>query len=390
MEIITNITYISGPEVQIFFNNKKKKKNIKVEFWDRDSANLLYTHEDISDSGGWATASAKHFVNWKIKIFYGDKLIKVEDFDLKGKRVIINNISDCLGDSLAWAPYIEEFRKKHKCEVSYITEWRELLKNQYKKIKWIDKGTENLNDGNLVKLGYDIKYTLGWFLEQPNHDNYYTPQPRAFENPLQQAPCDILKLPYKEIKPKIKLGYKRPIKEKYVCISTQATGKSKLWNNPNGWEEVVDYLKQQGYKVFVIDKDSKYGYPESKHLKEDFNSIPKNAIDDTGDKPITRRIQYLEHCEFFIGLPSGLSWLAWASNCKTIMISGFSMDYTEFKPDVRIQNTDVCHGCWNKYSFNRESWDWCPDHSESKREYECTKTITSDIVIDEIKKLIGK
>ena len=72
------------------------------------------------------------------------------------------------------------------------------------------------------------------------------------------------------------------------------------------------------------------------------------------------------------------------------MISGFSMDYTEFKPDVRIQNTEVCHGCWNKYSFNREGWGWCPDHSETKREYECTKTITSDIVIDEIKKLIGK
>ena len=390
MEIITNITYISGPEVQVFFNNKKKKKNIIIEFWDRDNATLLYTHEDIKESGDWAVASAKYLINWKIKIFYGDKLIKVEDFDLKGKKVILINNSDSIGDSLAWAPYIEEFRKKYKCEVSYVTKWKELFQNQYKKIKWIDVETENLTDGNLLKLGYDVKYNLGWFMEEPNKINYNTPKRRPFEYPLQQTPCHILNLPYKEIKPKIKLGYKRPIKEKYVCISAQATGKAKLWNNPNGWQEVVDYLNQQGYKVVDIDKDKQYGVDATTHIKEDFNTIPKNVIDDTGDKPLSRRVKYLEHCEFFIGLPSGLSWLAWASNCKTIMISGFSMDYTEFKPDVRIQNTDVCHGCWNKYSFNRESWDWCPDHSESKREYECTKTITSDIVIDEIKKLIGK
>ena len=114
MEIITNITYISGPEVQVFFNNKEKKKNIIIEFWDRDNATLLYTHEDIKESGDWAVASAKYLINWKIKIFYGDKLIKVEDFDLKGKKVILMNNSDSIGDSLAWAPYIEEFRKKNK------------------------------------------------------------------------------------------------------------------------------------------------------------------------------------------------------------------------------------------------------------------------------------
>ena len=115
----------------------------------------------------------------------------------------------------------------------------------------------------------------------------------------------------------------------------------------------MDYLNQQGYKVVDIDKDINYGVEGFKHIEKNVNTIPKNAIDDTGDKPLSRRVKYLEHCEFFIGLPSGLSWLAWASNCKTIMISGFSMDYTEFKPDVRIQNTEVCHGCWNKYNFNR-------------------------------------
>ena len=390
MEIITNITYIDGPEVRAFYDDDEKEEKIAVEFWDKDTVKVVYKHEDLSKSGDWCSPNAKYFINWKIKIFYGKDLIKVEDFDLKDKKVIIINGSNCIGDTLAWIPYIEEFRKKYKCDITYSTAHRQLFSNQYKNIKLVNYNDKNITAGELIKFGYDVKYQLGWWFEHEDSLDKGGNIQRPFEYPLQQAPCHILNLPYKEIKPKIKLGYKRPIKEKYVCIAVQSTGKSKLWNYPTGWEEIVDYLNQQGYKVVDIDKDNEYGVEEFKHIEKDVNTIPKNAIDDTGDKPLSRRVKYLEHCEFFIGLPSGLSWLAWASNCKTIMISGFSMDYTEFKPDVRIQNTDVCHGCWNKYPFSRDVWDWCPEFKLTPREFECTKTITPTMVIDGIKKLLKR
>ena len=95
-----------------------------------------------------------------------------------------------------------------------------------------------------------------------------------------------------------------------------------------------------------------------------------------------------------MGIGSGLSWLAWACNTKTVLVSGFSMDWCEFQADVRVINKDVCHGCWNKPEwgdFDRGDWNWCPKLKGTDRQFECTKQITSDMVIGEInKKLINE
>jgi ADP-heptose:LPS heptosyltransferase len=34
---------------------------------------------------------------------------------------------------------------------------------------------------------------------------------------------------------------------------------------------------------------------------------------------------YMRHAALFVGLSSGLSWLAWAAGCPTVTISGFSL-----------------------------------------------------------------
>jgi len=41
-------------------------------------------------------------------------------FNAEGKRVYIAMDSKALGDSLAWIPYVQEFKKQHKCEVISI------------------------------------------------------------------------------------------------------------------------------------------------------------------------------------------------------------------------------------------------------------------------------
>jgi autotransporter strand-loop-strand O-heptosyltransferase len=97
------------------------------------------------------------------------------------------------------------------------------------------------------------------------------------------------------------------------------------------------------------------------------------------------------HSEFFIGLGSGLSWLAWAVNKHVVMISNFSEDGHEFTGNTtRITNPSVCNGCWNNpmFKFDKGDWYWCPEHKGTERQFECHKSITPEMVIEKIQHLL--
>ena len=102
-------------------------------------------------------------------------------------------------------------------------------------------------------------------------------------------------------------------------------------------------------------------------------------------------MNYIHHSEFFIGLSSGLSWLSWALGKHVVMISNFTKSDHEFTSNcTRIINDSVCNGCWNKseFRFNRGDWNWCPEHKGTPRQFECHKSITSEMVIKQIQHLL--
>ena len=118
-----------------------------------------------------------------------------------------------------------------------------------------------------------------------------------------------------------------------------------------------------------------------------FQLLPSVVQQKSG--PIEKVIQVLEESELFIGIGSGLSWLAWSVGIPCVIISGFSEEYSEPTIGVsRIINKDVCHGCWNVYDFNPGDWNWCPVNKGTKQQFECSKSITGQDVIKEIDKLI--
>ena len=111
------------------------------------------------------------------------------------------------------------------------------------------------------------------------------------------------------------------------------------------------------------------------------------------DTSIPNTLNYIYHSEFFVGLSSGLSWLSWGIGKHVVMISNFTEDGHEFTTNcTRITNTNVCNGCWNNpnFRFNRSDWFWCPIWKNTKRQFECSKSITSEMVINQIQHLLTK
>jgi len=332
----------------------------KVEVYD-EKENLVYNTE--LSSGMYSKLSRKYYTKWKTKLLVNDVTFEHE-FNLKNGRVFIVFESSSLGDTLAWMPYCEEFRKKHNCHVVVSSFMNSMFEDQYPEIEFVGRG--------VVVPNINALYRFGWFYDKDKEPQ----EPNTI--PLQKAATNILGLDFTEIRPKLSFTPgTRPIEEKYVTIGMSTTSGCKEWSHPNGWQTLINYLNDIGYKVAVIQKES-------------FSGI-ENVLDWTGDKPLQERMRQIYHSEFYIGLGSGLSWLAWAVNKHVVMISNFSEDGHEFTDNTtRITNPLVCNGCWNNpnFKFDKGDWYWCPVHKGTDRQFECHKSITPEMVINQIQHLL--
>ena len=115
--------------------------------------------------------------------------------------------------------------------------------------------------------------------------------------------------------------------------------------------------------------------------RNDFDNCTQLAVDES----LETTMNIIYHSEFFIGLSSGLSWLAWALGKTVVMIANFTEHDHEFTSNcIRIVNETVCHGCWNKpeYKFDKGDWNWCPINKNTDRLFECQKSISAQDVIN--------
>jgi len=369
-EIDYKIDFLDGAKVELYGNSDEM---FDIEFINKDK-NVVEYSTQLSPNL-WSKTNNKYYINWKIVIKKDGKVVVNHDFNLGGKNVYIQFDSKALGDSLAFIPYVEEFRKKHNCTIFCSTFWNHLYEKEYPEIIFINPGEHpgiKSVERGLNKEMY-AKYSIGWYQPWKQNQN-----PNDYKKiPLQQTASDILGLDFKEIVPKISLEKReRTIEEKYVCIAQYSTANAKHWHYPYknshlGWQMLVDWLNAQGYKVVVISKQP---------------STLENIINHTGIS-IEECINDINYCEFFIGVSSGLAWLSWVLGKKVVMISGFSDPICEFKSNnIRIQNKNVCNSCFNRHEFDKGTWNWCPDHKDTERQFECTLNITPEMVIDEMKK----
>ncbi len=293
------------------------------------------------------------------------------------KTVYIHLLSNSMGDTIASTPYVSEYQKKHNVNVIFNINdpYIFLLDESYENIQFVGR-----ND----VLEYDEKISIDYVFNKSIQGGYA--EQLGFENPTYIRP--VVSIP----------ELSRPIKNKYIALGVHSTCQIKYWNHPNGmksqvestnWNELSAILRKRGYTPVTVEKEEMYGIPPF------YNGVPSKSNKQIG-KTLLDAVNIINHSEFYIGLSSGMSWVAHALGKKVVMISNFTEDWNEFDLSlddyIRITNKSVCHGCWNKinidHSFDKHDWYWCPLHKDTERQFECHKSITVDMVINQIQHLL--
>ncbi|EOC0061083.1 autotransporter strand-loop-strand O-heptosyltransferase [Cronobacter turicensis] len=352
----------------------------RVEISDDETGNILFA-SDIAE--GWVISTKKYYVPFRLQVWKKGQSEPLFDhaLDMRDKPVLISFPTGTLGDLVGWVPYAERFRQTYGCQVEctmaqpiidlFAPVYPEL--QFYAPERWASQRTHREPPYATWRVGLFFQGDLD-------------KQPFDFRAVgLHRTAGHILGVDPSEIVPDLRVNSPRQIAEPYVCIATQSTSQAKFWNNGSGWHEVIDFLKAQGYRVLCIDKERIVGRGYV------WNKIPHGVEDFTGNLPLRDRVALLEHAEFFIGLGSGLSWLAWGCRIPVVLISGFSLPASEFYTPWRVINTHVCNGCWDdvRLNFDHQDYFWCPRHKGTDRQYECTRFITGKQVIGHLRRLIS-
>jgi autotransporter strand-loop-strand O-heptosyltransferase len=323
----------------------------EVSFFDENDKCIYNTN---IKSNSWVRLNRTWFTKWSTKVWQDGELIYTNTLNLKDRRVYIAFDSASLGDSIAWIPYCLEFKKKHDCHVIVSTFKNFLFKDVYPELEFIEPGNEVPN--------IYAQYKIGWF--------YNPDKEPAIPNTvnLQECAANILGIDYQEIIPRINYHPRNKFDGKIVTIATNSTAGCKFWTR-EGWQEVVTHLVNNGYRVVNVSKEKN----------------PFEGAEQIEDTSMQNTMDYINSSEFFIGLSSGLSWLAWAMGKQVVMISNFTNEDHEFSC-IRINNKDVCHGCWNNpnFVFDKGDWNWCPIHKRTDRQFECQLSIKATDVINKL------
>jgi autotransporter strand-loop-strand O-heptosyltransferase len=346
-----------------------------VRLRDTSTGNILF---DTQFKGGRVNSTKRYFIPFRIEVLQDDEVVLDHQLSLRDREVLVQFPVGTLGDPMGWFPYAVKFQEQHGCKLTCAMGDKliELFRDAYPDITF-------LPHEEVKPETYYATYSIGLFFD----DKDFVFQPTDFRHVgLHRTAGYILGVDPTEVAPRISLGDdSRPIVEPYVCIATQSTTQSKYWNNPYGWREIVSFLKNAGYRVVCIDQKATHGHELV------WNHIPYGAEDDTGDKSLAERARLLKHADFFIGLSSGLSWLAWAMGTPVVMISGFTHPTNEFHTPYRVINYHACNSCWNdpRVRFDHKDFFWCPRHKGTPRQFECTRLITADQVKQIIQQIPG-
>lgn len=353
----------------------------RVLLKDADTGTVLF--DETLDEGGVLQSAKRSYSRFEIIIWQGEA---PDPFfhhvsALEGREILLRLEWGGLGDQIAWVGHACAFARRHKAKATCCV--REdlvpLFAPAYPDLRFV--APDSLKTTTLKTDTFYATYKLAIFFDDP--DKNFQPVDYR-QSGLATHGAYILGLTPKERRPDVAIEPgDRPINAPYAVIAVQSTALAKHWNNPEGWRTLVSALKEKGYRVVCIDERRATGSGTV------WTHLPHGVEDQTGKRPLAERARWLKHADFFVGLSSGLSWLAWAVGTPVVMISGFTETYNEFLTEGRVINRHACHGCANDVTIPLERSDYffCPRHKNTTRAFECTRLISPEQVLRAIEKI---
>lgn len=266
-------------------------------------------------------------------------------WSLENLDILLHLDSFCLGDTICFSAFLDKFVEKYRPRnLKISTFWPEIFGDKY---EFIDATANiHLEIDKLVSIGF----------QKENLDHVRNGLIWGTKNIMgldQNIP--LSKPPLKELPPLEK--------KKKITIATESLKKIAKWDRPNGWEEVVKALQVAGFEVHNV------SYEKTKEIE--------GVIYHDSNTDIKVAIQHISESVAFIGLSSGLSWVAWAYDIPVVMIAGFTKYYNEF-PCYRVFNDRTCNGCFNVIKGIKSP---CPLFEGTERQNECHNLITPNMVL---------
>lgn len=382
----TEPTLDIGQGVQVDFNfgvrirlpPRRDGRDWTLRLTDLDTGDYFETKV----SHGAVSGGKVYFIRYGLELFVDGELVLDHIYSAENRNVLIQMQVGALGDTIAWFPYVLKFQKLHNCRIICCMkqEFISLFSSIYPQITFISSNSESK-----CQFEEDLyaSYYLGFYFRDAQ--NTFHPTDTRLTGIAKLAAYTLGVDPSSaKLTVAIDPGG-RPIEQQYVCIAVQASGAVKLWHHPDGWFDVVNHLKSRGLRVICIDG------ARVQTCGVFSTHIPHGCEDETGLRPLSERARWLKHAEAYVGLSSGLSWLAHAVECPVVMISGFSHPSSEFETPYRVINWHVCNSCWNdpRHAFDHDDFFWCPRHKGAPRQYECSKLIRPQLVIQAIDRALA-
>jgi len=283
--------------------------------------------------------------------------------DWAGAHVLLHLDSFCLGDTICFSAYLDRFISYHRPRrVTISTFFPELLSTQHHSAAitsaYRQEGyPEEIQADVLVTVGYDkgsLDHTLGgmsWAAKSCMQLRQDTPigRPWVTRRWRQKVPGKISIAP--------------------GSLKKMARWE---WGGSLGWQRVVGSLSEMGFTVHSVSYEN------------DIN-LTGLAGNHHSNPDLTAALDHILESGLFIGLSSGLAWLAWAYGVPVVMISGFTKEHNEF-PCWRVTEQRACTGCFNTF-MNISST--CPLFEGTARENECHTRISPDLVMREVRRALG-